>query len=81
MRSAMGSSAVPSQGQVGKSACQRRGLRGEVGDAGGLRQTWWYGDEESEFWQVASLWRREYRELRKPCLPCAAGVVAAARQE
>ena len=40
-----------------------------------------YGDEEGEFWQVASLWRREYRELRKPCLPCAAGIVAAARQE
>ena len=40
MRAAMGSSVAPSQEQVGKSRCQGRGLRGEVGDGGGVRRTW-----------------------------------------
>ena len=33
-----------------------------------------YGDEESEFLQVASLLYREYRDLCRQGLPCAAGV-------
>ena len=69
-----------------RSRLGRAGVRGEeFGERLGMAVVFVgrgeYGDEEGEFWQVASLWRREYRELRKPCLPCAAGIVAAARQE
>ena len=40
MCAAMRSSVALSQEQVGKSRCQGRGLRGEVGDGGGVRWTW-----------------------------------------
>ncbi len=72
---------IAAGGQVGKGACRERELGGQVGDAVAFLVRCESGDEEYEFWQVASHGCREYRELYRQGLPCAAGVGAVRRRE